>query len=279
MRIIDYPAANEILPDHKFLVDGPNGTHTVSGSLILDNSGMDSGSLLTTDPYIVHRNTYRGTNLGNTYTEAQKQAISSGTFDDIYVGDYWEIDGVKWRVMDFDYFKSENNEHHVVIWPDSNTQEAVFTTASLSTVGYRNSPIRISSLRTATGNTSEKINNAFGAGYQMVYKDLMSVSIGSDGGVNGTEVVNSALELPNTYMIFGITPGTVKKSILETHASNYNQFAALAINPKLIDISTGYWFRNIVDASTAVILDKSGCMVNTGVTTSHSIRPVFALKG
>ena len=51
---------------------------------------------------INHRNIFRGKNLGSAVTEEQKTAIQSGTFDDLFVGDYWEIDGVKWRIVDMD---------------------------------------------------------------------------------------------------------------------------------------------------------------------------------
>ena len=271
MRIVDYPEATKILPDQKFLVDGPNGTHTVSGSLILENSG----SIMTNDPYIVHRNTYRGASLGSSYTDEQKEAISSGSFDELYAGDYWEINGVKWRVMDFDYFNSE--EHHVVIWPDSITQRAVFHTGNLTSVGYRNSAIRIAGLRTASGNTNAQINSAFGTGHQLIYKDFLSSTF-RDDGVVGTELVDASLELPNTYMIYGTVPASLYYSVLEDHTNYRRQFAALAMNPKLILASSGYWFRNARN-DAALILNGDGCMVFNNVASEHNVRPIFALKG
>ena len=38
---------------------------------------------------IMHRNVFRGKMIGNSVTDAQISAIRDGTFDDLYVGDYW----------------------------------------------------------------------------------------------------------------------------------------------------------------------------------------------
>ena len=39
----------------------------------------------------LHRQIYRGKSLGNAPTTAQLAAIRAGTYDDIYLGDYWEV--------------------------------------------------------------------------------------------------------------------------------------------------------------------------------------------
>ena len=38
-----------------------------------------------------HNAIYRGKSLGSTVTTAQYSAINAGTFDDLYIGDYWTI--------------------------------------------------------------------------------------------------------------------------------------------------------------------------------------------
>lgn len=67
-----------------------------------------------------------GQNLGTTLTAAQKSAIESGTFDGIYPGDYWTINGTKWYVVDYDYYMRYTphdgtpacTKHHVVVIPE-----------------------------------------------------------------------------------------------------------------------------------------------------------------
>ena len=41
-----------------------------------------------------HNSIYRGKNLGSSVTQEQWNAIEAGTFDDLYIGDYWVIGGV-----------------------------------------------------------------------------------------------------------------------------------------------------------------------------------------
>lgn len=73
------------------------------------------------------RSTVRGANLGSTFTAEQRQAIKDGSFDGLYLGDYWVHQGVNWRIVDFDYWlgrqETENpnvrvDKHHIVIMPD-----------------------------------------------------------------------------------------------------------------------------------------------------------------
>lgn len=70
-----------------------------------------------------HRNIYRGKCIGDAdegLTSAQEDAIRNGTFDDIYIGDYW-IDsfGGKNYVADIDYWLHRGTDsHHLIILHD-----------------------------------------------------------------------------------------------------------------------------------------------------------------
>ena len=48
-----------------------------------------------------HNSVFRGKNLGTSYTAAQKSQITGGTFNDIFVGDYWVINNKTWRICPF----------------------------------------------------------------------------------------------------------------------------------------------------------------------------------
>lgn len=74
-----------------------------------------------------HNSIYRGQYLGQHPTEAQLEAINNGTFDNLFIGDYWSSnesseDSVKYRIAAFDYYygigKIPCTKHHVVIIPD-----------------------------------------------------------------------------------------------------------------------------------------------------------------
>ena len=51
-----------------------------------------------------HNSLYRGKKLGTSVSAEQYAQISAGTFDDMFIGDYWEINSVIWRIAAFDYW-------------------------------------------------------------------------------------------------------------------------------------------------------------------------------
>ena len=53
---------------------------------------------------VAHNTLYRGKYLGTSVTATQYTAISAGTFEDLYIGDYWTIGGVNYRIAAFDYY-------------------------------------------------------------------------------------------------------------------------------------------------------------------------------
>ena len=67
-----------------------------------------------------HNSIYRGKNIGTALTTAQANAITAGTFDDMFIGDYWMINGRKYTICDFDYYYGAGaQKHHVVVMPAS----------------------------------------------------------------------------------------------------------------------------------------------------------------
>ena len=98
----------------------------VGSGLFIDGAGVLSASGGSSMPYTNHNGGFRGDNLGSSFTAEQKAAIAAGTFENIYVGDYWTFGGTVWRVVDIDAFYQHGDprctEHHVVIMPD----EALF---------------------------------------------------------------------------------------------------------------------------------------------------------
>lgn len=81
----------------------------------------------TWDLLAYKRSVVRGNNLGATITNEQKQAIRDGSFEGLYLGDYWRKDNINWRIVDFDYWMNQEastspykrvTRHHLVIVPD-----------------------------------------------------------------------------------------------------------------------------------------------------------------
>ena len=67
----------------------------------------------------------RGNNLGRVMTPAQKAAIRNGTFDGLWLGDYWQYNdnSCKWIIVDFDRwldYPNGENQHRITVMSDRN---------------------------------------------------------------------------------------------------------------------------------------------------------------
>ena len=87
-----------------------------------------------------HNAIYRGKSLGSSVTSAQYAAISSGKFTDLYIGDYWTIGGVNYRIAAFDYYlncgDTNTTKHHVVLVPDTCLYTYKMNDTNITTGGY-----------------------------------------------------------------------------------------------------------------------------------------------
>ena len=67
---------------------------------------------------------FRGQYLGTSITTEQYNAIANGSFEDLYLGDYWNIGGHSWRIWGFNTFlrdgDSECTSPHILLMPDDN---------------------------------------------------------------------------------------------------------------------------------------------------------------
>lgn len=130
MKIQEYPLIEEITTDDMLVAGTNKGTKKVPINTLVESiTPIVEGNLpeapVITDPVIIHRNSFRGKNLGSEITEDQISAIQNGTFEDLYVGDYWEIDGINWRIADLDYLKDielfhnvGTTKHNLILFPD-----------------------------------------------------------------------------------------------------------------------------------------------------------------
>lgn len=89
-----YPKADTLLPDDLLITDGTRGTKTVKAE--------DAVYKMLESLPQMHRTIWRGKNLGPRYTAQQAASVANGTLTDIWLGDYWESDGVRWTIVDFE---------------------------------------------------------------------------------------------------------------------------------------------------------------------------------
>lgn len=132
-KIVDYPETDRVAKNDVFLLDGAQGTRKALASWV----AVELAGLISP---INHCNVFRGKNLGGGVSSAQKAAIKDGSFDNLYIGDYWVNNDVTWRIADMDYFlrcgDTDFTSHHLVIVPDTQLYTGKMNEAHTTEGGY-----------------------------------------------------------------------------------------------------------------------------------------------
>lgn len=276
MKISEYSRISSFTADNIMLVDGNGGTKTI---LISDAilAALDLTNVVN------RRRIFRGKNLGSTMTAEQKTAIQNGTFKDLWLGDYWEISGVKWRIADFDYWYNKGDtaftKHHVVIVPDTNLYTGKMNDTSVTTGGYVGSKMYTTYLATA----KSTISSVFGSNLLTHREYLINAVTG--GYPSAGAWTDSSVELMNEPMVFGsyvITPSGDGSVIPKRYTNSAVQLALFAVAPSFINsIPEGqrisYWLRDVVSASRFVRVTDFGPGTETAPSLDYGVRPVFAV--
>ena len=207
---ITSPASGNIIPIH----DG-TGLKGITFQNLADkvNEPMDNKvAPLLFNNAGAHNAIYRGKNLGTSVTAAQYAAISAGTFDDMYIGDYWVINGVNWRIAAFDYYlkcgDTSCTKHHVVIVPDTclytaqmhNTSSGAYesgATANTTAGGYVGSDMYTTNLEQA----KTTIKAAF-SGHVLSHRVYLTNAV-TEGHPSAGAWCDSEVELMNEQMVYG----------------------------------------------------------------------------
>lgn len=271
MKIVDYQSTNKFDASNVFLVDGGSGTRKVYvGDAILAASHVISSKN--------HRLIFRGKNLGSSFSTEQKAAVQNGTFEDLWLGDYWEINGVKWRIVDFDYWYGIGspafNTHHLVIMPDTGIHNCKMNDSSDTTGGYTGSKFYTTELATV----KSAITSAFGESI-LSHREYLINAVTSGYPSAGTWT-DSTVELPNEPMMFGsymYTPAGNGTIDVKRYTNSKTQLALFQACPNFIQTTNGYWLRDIASATHFARVDNYGGATSTGAANAYDIRPVFAI--
>ncbi len=275
MKITEYPQTNYLVPENVFLVDGPSGTQTINT--------IDLGKELV--PKVVpemHRMIFRGKNLGSTVYGFQLQAIREGVFDDLFVGDYWEINDIIWRIVDINYWfncgDSPFNVNHLVIMPDWILYQNVmnYSTYNMGD-GYAGSTMRTINLDDA----KTTINAAFGEKVRS-HRQVLTNSV-IDGKPSGWAWYDSIVDLPNQINMYGSSIFTSVTDVNNIPSSietiDKQQFALFAIKPSFIldKFLAGQWLRDVVADNMYAMVSGYGHAGYYGATNYLGVRPCFAI--
>lgn len=222
-----------------------------------------------------HNSIYRGKSLGDSVTAEQYEAISSGKFTDLYIGDYWTISGVVYRIAAFDYWlhkgDTECTTHHVLLVPDTCLYNAQMNSSNVTTGGYNGSAMHGSNLASA----KTTINAAFGSSHILTHKELLTSAV-SGNAPSGWAWYDCTVELLSESMVYGHN-GWGSHNGYNT-ASTMGQLPLFALDESRITNRAIWWLRDVASSTTFALVYNVGHCDDSGASHSYGVRPVFAIK-
>lgn len=225
-----------------------------------------------------HNSLYRGKYLGDHVTDAQWAEIRAGTFNDLFIGDYWTIDGRDYLIAHFDYcmnFKSDVvpavTSHHVVMVPRNvlYIQKMHDPEASdADIVGYAYTDM----YKTGLEQAKTIIKSAFN-GHVLTHATYLVTIINEDGSSQSHNYFKSEVDLMNEIMVMGCKVLSAR----ETQLYEKTQLSLFRLSPKDTLSNTPYWLCDRASNTTF-------CMINPYLVTKSSlfgngrgVRPYFII--
>lgn len=235
-----------------------------------------------------HNAIYRGKYLGASTTAAQWAAMSAGTFDDLYIGDYWTIGGVNYRLGAFDYFLGNGNPintaHHVVIVPDTNlynkqmhnTSSGDYEGGAANTTagGYAGSDM----YKTNLSNAKTIIKSAFG-GHILKHRIFLTNAV-ANGRASGGDWYDSEVDLMCEQMVYGsgiFSPVSDGGNVPANYRVEKSQLPLFQHEPSRICNGATWWLRDVIDDSSFSFVGGDGLAHFCGASFSRGVRPYFCI--
>ena len=259
-----------------FRAKAVEGTEAKIAPLLFNNAGA-------------HNAIYRGKSLGSTVTTAQYATIKAGTFDDLYIGDYWTIGGVNYRIAAFDYYLNSGDTscttHHVVIVPDTclynaqmhNTSSGGYEggAANTTTGGYVGSDMYKSNLEQA----KTTIKSAF-SGHVLKHRIYLTNAV-ANGRASGGAWCDSEVDLMCEQMVYGsgiFSPVSDGSNVPANYRVEKSQLPLFQHEPSRICNRATWWLRDVITASDFAAVDSGGNALYLNASLSLGVRPAFCIS-
>lgn len=313
-KFADLTEITSVSDDAMLIIHDGKGVKKVSTK----NLKADVSALITGVQSIIgtgagaHNSIYRGKRLGSSVTAAQWKAIKNGTFEDLYIGDYWQTTiarintPVRWTIASFDYFaktgdttdaiNATSNTRHVVIVPQIGLESSKFMntpTVADNSGGYVNSYVRTTYLAPNCSNTSlkQQVYDVFGKEHIFAHRDYL-INATDDGIPAGGAWFDSEFELMSEKQVYGSNIKTLRwvanaagKNDVSWGHANFAQFQLFALNSgdlrntwrDGVSTPTGYWLRDAVSGQYTAVLENTGLAEAHYIGYSRLIRPYFCI--
>ncbi len=246
----------------------------------------------------LRRNTYRGKDITSYYNGTKVNGrdlygqISNGTFDDIYVGDYFTgTTGIIWLIADIDNYLNQGDtsltKHHATIIPAGYLEKASMNKTDTSEGGYAGSTMVKTTLNTILTN---KITPDF-KNHILSYSNYLTNEIDKDssnmygsthlGASSNWSWINRQVDLMSEVNVFGTT---IWSSSGYDIGLDNRQYAIFQLKPEFISQDLfgnryWYWLKAVTSASGFAYVGSNGDAGSelSASNTDGGIRPRFLI--
>lgn len=277
-KFADLEAILSVTGTEQMLIHDGNGVKVITVENLHKGlqTDIDSVRNVLADGAAAHNCIYRGKNLGTSVTAEQYAAISSGKFTDLYIGDYWVIKGVTYRIAAFDYYyncgDTNFTKHHVVIVPDTSLYKAQMNTSNVTTGGYTGSAMYKSNLAQA----KTTIKAAFGSAHVLTKRELLTNAVNGNTP-SGWAWFDSDVELMNEVQAYGSVAWGAHDGNGYNVASGDGQFPLFMFNRTKLHNREDYWLRDVASATSFSNGGTYGRANHYGASNSFGVRPAFCI--
>lgn len=277
-KFADLEAILSVTGTEKMLIHDGNGVKVITVENLHKGlqTDIDSVRNVLADGAAAHNCIYRGKNLGTSVTAEQYAAISSGKFTDLYIGDYWVIKGVTYRIAAFDYYyncgDTNFTKHHVVIVPDTSLYKAQMNTSNVTTGGYTGSAMYKSNLAQA----KTTIKAAFGSAHVLTKRELLTNAVNGNTP-SGWAWFDSDVELMNEVQVYGSVAWGAHDGNGYNVASGDGQFPLFMFDRTKLHNREDYWLRDVSSATGFSLVANYGGANGYDASSSLGVRPAFCI--
>ena len=239
----------------RFFVDG----NEISNGLIPDNAQN-------------HNNIFRGQNLGALNT-THIANIQNGTFRDMFIGDYFSINGSNYVIAGINYKRGHGDNislgNHLLLMPDRlsklddgtvlkpNGKDTHYMNDTDTTAGgFANTKL----YKTYMPSIQRKLEADFGS-HLLNFREIISTHVDESGAPDQAEWRDAKVGIPSETMVYGtILNGNNKNGSWYNVGDDTMQLPLFRLNPEESNNHTNgaFWLRDIHSATQFAAVRYAG---------------------
>ena len=223
----------------------------------------------------------RDRSLGAPTTE-HFEMIASDKYNELFLGDYWTVDGVDWVIGDFKFWHNTGDtactKPHVAAFPRNNLYTYKFNPTNTTEGGYVGSDLYKNGLTQA----KQMVTAAFGSAHILNHREFL-VNAVTNGKPTGSDWYDSTVELMNENMVYGgrqfspMPDGTDPWNTCRNYTVDKSQLSLFRYEPWMICNRNWYWLRDVVSAAAFASVYSDGLADCGLASNARGVRPVVGI--